>query len=127
MIPSALLVLDILFLSPPWTITPIPAIGLSAAIAFAYWFWIELCYQNNGWYAFLLPPPPFLHPAALLRLSCKRYPYPLFTMLDTAQRIGLFSVSALLMAVVTAVLKWLYGLVNGKAAMRTGSGSVKGA
>jgi hypothetical protein len=50
MIPSALLVLDILFLSPPWTITPIPAIGLSAAIAFAYWFWIELCYQNNGWY-----------------------------------------------------------------------------
>jgi FAR-17a/AIG1-like protein len=59
MIPSALLVLDILFLSPPWTITPVPAIGLSAAIAFAYWFWIELCYQNNGWYAFLLPPPPF--------------------------------------------------------------------
>jgi hypothetical protein len=126
MIPSALLVLDILFLSPPWTITPVPAIGLSAAIAFAYWFWIELCYQNNGWYAFLLLPP-FLHPAVLLRLSSKRYPYPLFTMLDTTQRIGLFSVSALLMAVVTAVLKWLYGLVNGKAAMRTGSGSVKGA
>ena len=56
MIPSALLVLDILFLSPPWTITPIPAIGLSAAIAFAYWFWIELCYQNNGWYVFLPSP-----------------------------------------------------------------------
>jgi hypothetical protein len=50
MIPSLLLVLDILFLSPPWTITPIPAIGLSAVIAFAYWIWIELCYQNNGWY-----------------------------------------------------------------------------
>jgi hypothetical protein len=56
MIPSALLVLDILFLSPPWTITPIPAIGLSAAIAFAYWFWIELCYQNNGLYVSLRPP-----------------------------------------------------------------------
>jgi FAR-17a/AIG1-like protein len=50
MIPSVLLVLDILFLSPPWTITPLPAIGLSGALAFAYWFWIELCYQNNGWY-----------------------------------------------------------------------------
>ena len=125
MIPSTLLVLDILFLSPPWTITPIPAIGLSAAIAFAYWFWIELCYQNNGSYVSL--PPSVLHPAPLLRSSCKRYPYPLFTMLDTTQRIGLFSVSALLMAVVTAVLKWLYGLVNGKAAIRTGSGSVKGA
>ena len=124
MIPSALLVLDILFLSPPWTITPIPAIGLSAAIAFAYWFWIELCYQNNGWY---VSPPSFLHPTVLLRSSCKRYPYPLFTMLDTTQRIGLFSVSALLMAVVTAVLKWLHGLVNGKAAIRTGSGSAKGA
>jgi len=48
-------------------------------------------------------------------------------MLDTTQRIGLFSVSALLMAVVTAVLKWLHGLVNGKAAIRTGSGSAKGA
>jgi hypothetical protein len=124
MIPSGLLVLDILLLSPPWAITPIPAIGLSAAIAFAYWFWIELCYQNNGWYVSL---PSFLHPALLLRSSCKRYPYPLFAMLDTTQRIGLFSVSALLMAVVTAVLKWLYGLVNGKAAVRTGSGSVKGA
>jgi hypothetical protein len=34
-------------------------------------------------------------------------------MLDTTQRIGLFSVSALLMAVVTAMLKWLYYRVNG--------------
>jgi hypothetical protein len=34
-------------------------------------------------------------------------------MLDTTQRIGLFSASALLMAVVTAVLKWLYYRVNG--------------
>jgi hypothetical protein len=53
MIPSLLLVLDILLLSPPWTITPVPAIGLGAVIAFAYWFWIELCYQNNGWYVCL--------------------------------------------------------------------------
>jgi hypothetical protein len=36
-------------------------------------------------------------------------------MLDTTQRIGLFSVSALLMAIVTAMLKWLYHRVNGNA------------
>jgi len=95
-IPSILLVVDLLLLSPPWTITALPAIGLSAAIAFAYWFWIELCYQNNGW-----------------------YPYPLFDLLDTTQRIGLFSASALLMAASTAVLKWLYGRINGYGARTT--------
>jgi len=34
-------------------------------------------------------------------------------MLDTTQRIGLFCISALLMAACTAALKWLYGRVNG--------------
>jgi len=115
MIPSALLLLDILFLSPPWTITPIPAFGLSAAIAFAYWFWIELCYKNNGWYVRVFSNPPPLFPNWTLLTSLLRYPYPLFAMLDTTQRIGLFSVSALLMAVVTALLKWLYYRVNGNA------------
>ena len=42
-----------------------------------------------------------------------RYPYPLFDLLDTTQRIGLFSASALLMTASTAVLKWLYGRING--------------
>jgi hypothetical protein len=54
-----------------------------------------------------------------------RYPYPLFTMLDTTQRIGLFSVSALLMAVVTAMLKWLYGRVNGYTVPMQKPGSLK--
>jgi len=88
--PSILLLIDLLFLSPPWTISVVPAVALSGVIAFAYWFWIEMCYQHNGF-----------------------YPYPLFDLLDTSQRIGLFAGSAVVMAGSTVVLKWLYGRVNG--------------
>jgi hypothetical protein len=67
--------------------------------------------------------------AALWKLltDLPRYPYPLFAMLDTTQRIGLFSASALLMAVVTAVLKWLYSRVNAHAGPGLRPGSVKAA
>lgn len=88
--PSVLLLVDILLLSPPWTITAVPAVVLSVAIAFAYWFWIELCYSYNGF-----------------------YPYPLFGMLEQTQRVGLFTASALIMAANTMILKWLYARVNG--------------
>jgi hypothetical protein len=47
--PAVVMLLDLLVLSPPWTITTVPALGLSSMIAFGYWFWIETCYQNNGW------------------------------------------------------------------------------
>ncbi|KIW12332.1 hypothetical protein PV08_09609 [Exophiala spinifera] len=88
--PTVLLLLDILLLSPPWTVTAAPAVALSVAIAFAYWFWIEWCYSYNGF-----------------------YPYPLFEMLEQTQRVGLFTASALIMAANTMILKWLYGRVNG--------------
>jgi FAR-17a/AIG1-like protein. len=42
-----------------------------------------------------------------------RYPYPIFEILPTAGRIGLFSMSAVVMALSTATLKWLYGRING--------------
>lgn len=42
-----------------------------------------------------------------------RYPYPIFELLPTPGRIGLFSLSAIVMALSTATLKWLYGRVNG--------------
>ena len=48
-IPSLLLATDMLFFSPPWTLGTLPAMGISVVIAFAYWFWIEACYQQNGW------------------------------------------------------------------------------
>jgi len=46
--PSILLVIDLLFLSPPWTINALPAMGLSSMIAVAYWAWVEQCYKHNG-------------------------------------------------------------------------------
>ncbi|KIX94043.1 uncharacterized protein Z520_10380 [Fonsecaea multimorphosa CBS 102226] len=88
--PSALLLVDLLLFSPPWTITVLPAILLSTVIAFLYWFWIELCYSYNGF-----------------------YPYPLFGMLDQTQRAGLFGLSAVVMAGNTVMLKWLYSYLHG--------------
>lgn len=90
LVPSVVMLVDILFLSPPWTITALPSMALSSCIAFGYWFWIEKCYSVNGW-----------------------YPYPLFEILDMKGRIALFTVSAFLMALNTITLKWLYGRVNG--------------
>lgn len=46
--PAILLAVDLLFLSPPWTITALPAMGLSSALAVLYWTWVEHCYKYNG-------------------------------------------------------------------------------
>ncbi|KAI9369301.1 hypothetical protein BJX61DRAFT_536522 [Aspergillus egyptiacus] len=89
-IPSIVFLIDLLFLSPPWTISIGPALGLSGTIAVGYWFWVERCFQHNGW-----------------------YPYPIFEQVPFEGRIGLFALSAVVMALSTATLKWLYGRVNG--------------
>lgn len=101
--PAFALTLDLLFFSPPYTIAVLPALGLSACIAFGYWFWIEQCFTYNQF-----------------------YPYPIFDVLSTGGRVGLFAGSAVLMAVATGALVWLYGAVNGKEARRARSGNVKG-
>ena len=94
--PAVLLTADALLLSPPWPTTPInpqaPLITLvsSTTLAFAYWFWIELCYARNGF-----------------------YPYPIFELLSTVQRVGLFAVSGITMWFVGAGLRALYAWVNG--------------
>ncbi|KAK5112202.1 hypothetical protein LTR16_005387, partial [Cryomyces antarcticus] len=90
-LPAVLLVLDLLFFSPPWTISALPAIGLSGVIAFSYWLWVELCYHHNGF--------------------C---PYPLFEALTTPWRLVLFGGSALVMTLSTYSLQWLYATVNGR-------------
>lgn len=64
-VPSLALVIDLLFFSPPYAIAFLPALALSGCIAFGYWFWIERCYQFNNF-----------------------YPYPLFEILGTAERVG---------------------------------------
>lgn len=65
-------------------------LGLSTGIAFAYWFWIEICFSYNGF-----------------------YPYPIFHLLSTMQRVGLFAVSGATMWVAGGTLRAVYAWVNG--------------
>ncbi|KAI9809699.1 MAG: hypothetical protein M1825_000131 [Sarcosagium campestre] len=90
-IPSALLVLDLLLLSPPWTIKFLPSLGLFVTLALLYWAWIEHCYERNKW-----------------------YPYPLFEKLAPRYRALVFAGSALITAGLTAGLKFLAGRINGR-------------
>ncbi|KAI9812518.1 MAG: hypothetical protein M1832_000412 [Thelocarpon impressellum] len=92
-LPALLLTTDLLVLSPPWTVTPRSAAALSVGLALSYWWWIEFCYARNGW-----------------------YPYPLFEQVSPPVRGVVFGVSALLMTLSTAGLKYLYERVNGDAA-----------
>lgn len=96
LVPAVVLTLDAILLSPPWPTIPAnpqaPMIMLiaSTGIAFAYWWWIELCFSYNGF-----------------------YPYPLFGILTTFQRVGLFALSGATMWVVGSALRALYAWVNG--------------
>ncbi|KAI2482949.1 Far-17a-AIG1 domain containing protein [Pyrenophora tritici-repentis] len=96
LVPAVVLTLDYLLLSPPWPSTPMngsaPLITLtiSTVIAFTYWIWIEICFSQNGF-----------------------YPYPIFALLTTNQRIGLFVVSGVIMWVVGGLLRVVYAKVNG--------------
>ena len=101
--PAFALTLDLLFFSPPYTIAVLPALGLSGVIAFGYWFWIEHLFKYNQF-----------------------YPYPIFDVLSTGGRVGLFAASAGLMALATGGLVWLYGVVNGREVRLARSGNVKG-
>jgi hypothetical protein len=96
-VPAVTLTLDLLLFSPPWTITWLPAAEVSLVIAFGYWFWIERCFYYNGF-----------------------YPYPIFEQLDRNGRVALFGGSAVIMALVTLGLGWLYGVINGRSAVGIG-------
>lgn len=48
--PAIMLTIDLLLLSPPWTIRAYPAMALSLTIAFLYWAWVEYCFGKNGMY-----------------------------------------------------------------------------
>ncbi|KAB5580537.1 FAR-17a/AIG1-like protein [Coniochaeta sp. 2T2.1] len=88
--PAIMMTLDLLLLSPPWTIRAYPAMALSLVLAFLYWGWVEYCFSKNGW-----------------------YPYPIFGLLSTWQRVMLFTISATLMTGSTMALKYVYGKLNG--------------
>ncbi|OAA48641.1 FAR-17a/AIG1-like protein [Metarhizium rileyi] len=88
--PAVLLAVDTILFSPPWTISAHGVMSLSIVFAFSYWYWVEVCFSKNGW-----------------------YPYPMFELLTTGQRVVLFTMSAGLVTVFSSILKWLYGVVNG--------------
>lgn len=96
LVPAVVLTIDSLLLSPPWPTTPMNesapmiTLAISTMTAFSYWTWIEVCYSQNGF-----------------------YPYPIFALLTTNQRIGLFVVSGVIMWVVGGVLRIAYAKVNG--------------
>lgn len=99
--PALFLTIDLLFLSPPWTIRGYSALALSECLAFLYWFWVEYCFSHNGW-----------------------YPYPIFDVLSTWQRAILFTFSASLMTGSTILLKWTYGRINGIDKFEKEAGSI---
>ncbi|KAK8175686.1 putative integral membrane protein [Phyllosticta citrichinensis] len=89
--PTLLCLLDLLLLSPPWTLTFIPSLGLAGALAAAYWFWVEACAaHNNGVYA-----------------------YPLFGLLDTWSRVQVFVGAAVIFSVAVVILGSLQTWANG--------------
>ena len=47
--PVVFLTLDLVLLSPPWTIPAYGTMTLSTVLAFGYWYWVELCFTKNGW------------------------------------------------------------------------------
>lgn len=100
-IPSIVLVADLLLLSPPWAISGPQAMGLSTTLAFGYWFWIEQCFSHNGF-----------------------YPYPIFDMVGTMGRVGLFTMSAAVMTGSTVALRWLYATVNGSESGNRSAGQI---
>jgi len=89
-VPSAAVVVDILFFSPPWTINVLPSIGISGGIALVYWFWVEECNKRNGF-----------------------YPYPLFDQAGHGGRVGLFTMSAVILTAAIIGLRLSHGVVNG--------------
>jgi len=89
--PTLFLAIDFLLLSPPWTISLPESLALSSAFATGYWFWVEQCYRHNGY-----------------------LPYPIFEMIGTEQRIGLFAFAAALLTGCTMALGWVYVKMNGK-------------
>lgn len=46
--PAAFLTLDLMLLSPPWTVSAPTVMALGTAISLSYWYWVELCFTHNG-------------------------------------------------------------------------------
>ncbi|KAH8676109.1 integral membrane protein [Xylariales sp. PMI_506] len=47
-VPAIFLTLDVMFLSPSWTVDAYSATALGSLVAFSYWGWVEYCFSRNG-------------------------------------------------------------------------------
>lgn len=79
-IPAVLSLIDLLLFSSP---TVFPTLAFTSATALGYWFWVEVCHTQNGF-----------------------YPYPILEMVSTSGRRGLFAGGAVVMSVIVEVLKF---------------------
>ncbi|KAH6612415.1 FAR-17a/AIG1-like protein-domain-containing protein [Boeremia exigua] len=89
-VPAGALVLDAVALSPPGEWGAGARLAGCGVVAGAYWVWIDMCYAKNGF-----------------------YPYPLFEVLGTGQRVLLFGAAAATMWAVGGVVSAVYAWVNG--------------
>jgi hypothetical protein len=48
-IPAIMLILDLIVLSPPWSIKAYRALKLDLMLTFLYWGWVEYCFSINRW------------------------------------------------------------------------------
>ncbi|CAH0038445.1 unnamed protein product [Clonostachys solani] len=83
-VPTIMLLVDLLILSPPWPINGRTAFVLDLAIAFSYWGWIEYCFSIVGW-----------------------YPYPGLTLASPLKKLVMCVVWAAFLAATTVLLKKL--------------------
>jgi len=98
--PAVVLTLDLMLLSPPWSIKTDSAMTLDSVLP---------CFSLNGWWDILTAQCSVV---TMVDTRC-RYPYPLLALLSTWQKLFLCIISAALMTGSTMVLKWVYGRVNG--------------
>ncbi|MCO5589615.1 hypothetical protein L7F22_043583 [Adiantum nelumboides] len=86
--PAIFLVLDYLIFEPPFPKEIHPA-AVSALSTAAYGIWVEICANKNG-----------------------NYPYPLLGILSNAQRVGLYSVCAILFVGITTSVTLLHKAID---------------
>jgi len=89
--PVVVLVIDLLFFSPPYVISTFPSIILSTFIALGYFFWVEHCHSKNNF-----------------------YPYPIFEEAGIIGRFALCAGGGVIVVLATAGLKIIYKLINGQ-------------
>lgn len=74
-LPSIVELIDVVFFHPQWTMSVLASVGMFSPFVYAYWVWIHFTYKKNGF-----------------------FPYPMLEMVTTSQRIQIFVVSGIILA-----------------------------